>query len=99
MNIIYLKSNHLIFLVQFGINLGSCLVNFIKYYWKPEIELALHAGVILMVFEKIYLCLTTDLLPMWRPIYYSFVCMLISCRGIVKMHEIFKNFKKWSQES
>ena len=48
---ILLIRNHMIFLVQFGIN------KHLLIFQRPQIALALRARVILLVFEKIYSCL------------------------------------------
>ena len=39
------------------------------------------------------LCLSIHLIPKWRPIKYSFVCMLISPLGLVIMYKKQKNFE------
>ena len=48
---ILLIRNHIIFLVQFGIN------KHLLIFQRPQIALALRARSILLVFKKIYLCL------------------------------------------
>ena len=48
---ILLTRNHMIFLVQFGIN------KHLLIFSKPQIALALRARAILLVFKKIYSCL------------------------------------------
>ena len=44
--------------------------------------------------DKVYTCfLVIHLIPKWRPINYSFVCMLISPLGLVIMNKKQKNFE------
>ena len=69
---ILLTRNHMIFLVQFGIN------KHLLIFQRPQIALSLQARPILLVFEKIYSCLFIPNCTRNHVITYTYIKTLLA---------------------
>ena len=72
-----------------------CLSSEKPSWWVSEIVCCLTARHtrVRSLFSVRCACLLIHLIPKWRPINYSFVCMLLSPRCLVSMYKTWKNFE------